>query len=541
MSVVATSTRFKENAHEALADARLQEAMSFSRNFVDRRAAAAARLPEFEALRDSARAIKDHTLAHLDLYLEAYEQKVRASGGEVHYAEDAEEARKIIIDLCKSMGAKSVTKGKSMIAEEIGLNHALEGAGIEPIETDLGEYIIQLRHETPSHIIAPAIHLTKQDVEQEFRKAHRDLPPDRSLKEPEQLLAEARQVLRAKFLAADVGITGANFLVAETGTSIIVTNEGNGDLTQILPRAHIVIASVEKIVPTLEDAAQLLRVLARSATGQDASVYTTLSTGPRRPGDPDGPRAYHVVILDNGRSAMLGGEFEHMLRCIRCGACMNHCPVYQAVGGHAYGWVYPGPMGAVLTPSLIGVAEGGQLPNASTFCGRCEAVCPVRIPLPGMMRHWREREFERRLSPAPMRYGLGFWAFFAARPGLYRMATGLAARAMHLAGRKRAVSPRCPSPAAGRAIAILRRRRAPRSRASGERGAERFDEFPRGGVRQHPALAWRRRRRGDAPVRGRNAPEAGAARNRAEARSGRRLGPARDFQGRGGARANERD
>ena len=342
------------------------------------------------------------------------------------------------------MGAKSVTKGKSMIAEEIDLNHALEAAGIEPVETDLGEYIIQLRGEAPSHIIAPAIHLTAKDVEQEFRKAHRDLPPDRSLAEPEQLLAEARQVLRAKFLAADVGITGANFLVAETGTSIIVTNEGNGDLTQILPEAHIVIASIEKIVPTLEDAAQLLRVLARSATGQDASVYTTLSTGPRRPGDPDGPRAYHVVILDNGRSAMLGGEFEHMLRCIRCGACMNHCPVYQAVGGHAYGWVYPGPMGAVLTPSLIGVAEGGQLPNASTFCGRCEEVCPVRIPLPGMMRHWREREFERRLSPAPLRYGLGFWAFFASRPALYRLATDLAARAMHLAGRNKGRFSRLP-------------------------------------------------------------------------------------------------
>ena len=437
MSVVATSTQFKNNAHEALTNDRLQKAMSFSRNFVDRRAAAAARLPEFEALRDSAKAIKDHTLAHLDLYLEAYEDKVRASGGQVHYAQDAEEARKIIIELCTSMGAKSATKGKSMIAEEIGLNNALEAAGIEPIETDLGEYIIQLRGESPSHIIAPAIHLTAKDVEQEFRKAHGDLLPERSLAEPEQLLAEARGVLRAKFLSADVGITGANFLVAETGTSIIVTNEGNGDLTQILPEAHIVIASLEKIVPTLEDAAQLLRVLARSATGQDASVYTTLSTGPRRPGDPDGPRAYHVVILDNGRSAMLGGEFESMLRCIRCGACMNHCPVYQAVGGHAYGWVYPGPMGAVLTPSLIGVAEGGQLPNASTFCGRCEEVCPVRIPLPGMMRHWREREFERRLSPAPMRYGLGVWAFFANRPGLYRMATGLAARAMHLAGRKK--------------------------------------------------------------------------------------------------------
>ena len=435
MSVVATSARFKENAHEALTDARLQGALAFAGNFVTRRAAAVARLPEFDALRDSARAIKDHTLAHLDLYLEAYEQKVRASGGEVHYAQDADEARKIIIDLCKSMDAKSVTKGKSMIAEEIGLNDALEAAGIEPVETDLGEYIIQLRDEAPSHIIAPAIHLTAKDVEREFRKAHHGLPPERSLAEPEQLLAEARQVLRAKFLAADVGITGANFLVAETGTSIIVTNEGNGDLTQILPEAHIVIASIEKIVPTLEDAAQLLRVLPRSATGQDASVYTTLSTGPRRPGDPDGPRAYHVVILDNGRSNMLGGEFEDMLRCIRCGACMNHCPVYQAVGGHAYGWVYPGPMGAVLTPSLIGVAEGGQLPNASTFCGRCEEVCPVRIPLPGMMRHWREREFERRLSPAPMRYGLGFWAFFAGRPALYRLATDLAARAMRLAGR----------------------------------------------------------------------------------------------------------
>jgi L-lactate dehydrogenase complex protein LldF len=198
-----------------------------------------------------------------------------------------------------------------------------------------------------------------------------------------------------------------------------------------------VIASLEKLVPTLNDAAQLLRVLARSATGQDMSVYTTFSTGPRRAGDPDGPEEYHVILLDNGRSAMLGGEFEDMLRCIRCGACMNHCPVYQSVGGHAYGWVYPGPMGAVLTPSLIGVAEGGQLPNASTFCGRCEQVCPMRIPLPKMMRHWREREFARHLSPAPVRFGLGIWAFFAERPALYRFATDLAVRALNLSGRGR--------------------------------------------------------------------------------------------------------
>ena len=252
------------------------------------------------------------------------------------------------------------------------------------------------------------------------------------------MLAEARAVLRENFLAADVGITGANFLVAETGSSIIVTNEGNGDLTQTLPKAHIVMASIEKLVPTLEDAAQILRVLARSATGQEMSVYTTVSTGPRRDADPDGPGEYHVVVLDNGRSAMLGGEFRDMLRCIRCGACMNHCPVYHAVGGHAYGWVYPGPMGAVLTPSLIGLDKAGNLPNASTFCGRCEEVCPVRIPLPKLMRHWREREFERHLSPATVRGGLAFWAILRqTRPRLYTLATSLAMRALALFGRTR--------------------------------------------------------------------------------------------------------
>ena len=218
--------------------------------------------------------------------------------------------------------------------------------------------------------------------------------------------------------------TGANFLIAETGSSIIVTNEGNGDLTQTLPKVHIVLASIEKLVPTLEDVSQILRVLARSATGQDMSVYTTLSTGPRRPNDPDGPEQYHVILLDNGRSQMLGGEFEEMLRCIRCGACMNHCPVYHAVGGHAYGWVYPGPMGAVLTPSLIGVDKAGHLPNASTFCGRCESVCPMRIPLPKMMRNWREREYERHLTPVTIRKPLEAWAYLAKRPKLYAAAMG---------------------------------------------------------------------------------------------------------------------
>jgi L-lactate dehydrogenase complex protein LldF len=433
-----TSLRFKENAKDALADANLQQALKFVEvNFAARRREAADRLPEFDALRDAARDIKDHTLQHLDLYLESYQKRVEAAGGHVHFAVTAEEARRIVLDLCRKAGAKTVTKGKSMVSEEIGLNDFLETNGITPVETDLGEYIIQLRGEMPSHIIAPAVHLTKDQVEADFRRVHTHLPPERSLVEPATMLTEARNVLRERFLTADVGITGANFLVAETGTSIIVTNEGNGDLTQTLPKVHIVVATIEKLVPTLEDAAQLLRVLARSATGQEMSVYTTFSTGPRRAGDPDGPLEYHVVILDNGRSAMLGGAFQDMLRCIRCGACMNHCPIYHAVGGHAYGWVYPGPMGAVLTPSLIGVDQAGHLPNASTFCGRCEEVCPVRIPLPRMMRAWREREFERHLSPATVRSGLALWAYFAKRPRLYGMATALAAFVLGFAGRFR--------------------------------------------------------------------------------------------------------
>ena len=436
MSVHSTSPAFKDNAHRALADAQLQKALGNVRaGFIDKRAAAASRLPEFEALRDAARDIKNHTLAHLDLYLEAYEKNVTAAGGHVHFARTAEEACALVIEICKAQGARTVTKGKSMVSEEIGLNAAIEAAGMKAIETDLGEYIIQLRGEAPSHIIAPAVHLTKEQVAQDFRRIHADLPPERDLTKPEALLGEARAVLRERFLESDVGITGANFLIAETGTSVIVTNEGNGDLTQILPPVHIVIASIEKLVPTLEDAAQIMRVLARSATGQDMTVYSTFSTGPRRAGDVDGPRDYHVVLVDNGRTAMLGTEFEDMLRCIRCGACMNHCPVYHAVGGHAYGWVYPGPMGAVLTPSLIGVDKGGHLPNASTFCGRCESVCPVRIPLPKLMRHWREREFERHLAPATLRYGLGFWAYFARRPALYRLATSVAMPIMGFFGR----------------------------------------------------------------------------------------------------------
>jgi L-lactate dehydrogenase complex protein LldF len=431
-----TAHAFRDNVGRALVDKNLQQSLAILKvGFSERRRLAVERLPEFEALRDRARDIKDHTLAHLDFYLEAFEAKVQALGGHVHWAPTADDARRIVLDICRHAGARTATKSKSMIAEEIALNDHLEAHGIEPVETDLGEYIIQLRHEPPSHIIAPAVHLTKDQVADTFLEHHRRFGFGVRLTERSDLVAEARHVLRKRFLEADVGITGANFLVAETGSSILVTNEGNADLTNTLPRVHVVIASIEKVIPTLEDAATLLRVLARSATGQEWSSYTTFNTGPKRPDDPDGPDQYHVVLLDNGRSTVLGTQMQDMLRCIRCGACMNHCPVYGAIGGHAYGWVYPGPIGAVLTPQLVGVEEAANLPNASTFCGRCESVCPVRIPLPKLMRHWREREFERHLTPAVIRQGLSLWAFLAQRPALYRMATGWANRLLALLGR----------------------------------------------------------------------------------------------------------
>lgn len=428
------SPEFKQNARIALEDANLQRALgNLKAGFPQKRAAAVARLPEFDQLRDEARDLKNHILEHLDLYLEEFEKNVVANGGTVHWCRTAEDARKTILDICKEQDAKTVTKGKSMVTEEINLNDYLEENGVTPVETDLGEYILQLRHDHPSHIIAPAIHLNIEDVAEAFHEHHhRPKSTD-----PAHLMREAREMLRKHFVAADVGITGANFLVAETGSTIICTNEGNGDLTQTLPKTHIVVSSIEKVVPTLEDMTLFLRLLARSATGQEFTVYNTLSSGPRRPGDQDGPENFHVVLVDNGRSDMVGSEFQEMLRCIRCSACMNHCPVYGAVGGHSYGWVYPGPMGSVLTPQMVGIENAGLLPNASTFCGKCEEVCPVRIPLPKLMRHWRDKEYEKHLSPTSVRSGLALWSFFATRPRLYRLFASVGNRFLRFkAGKK---------------------------------------------------------------------------------------------------------
>ena len=429
---------FPARARSALNNPDLARALARARTgFIDRRLAVVETLPEFQALRRVAREIKEHTLQHLDHYLERFEARVREHGGHVHWAGTPAEARAIVLDICRAAGAKRVTKGKSMVAEEIGLNDALEGAGFEVIETDLGEYIIQLANEPPSHIIVPAIHKTKDQISDLFHTHHAKHGFTERRTEATALVGEARSVLREKFQNADVGITGANFLVAETGSSVIVTNEGNGDLTNTLPRVHIVTAAIEKVVPTLDDMSTILRLLARSATGQETSAYTTVSSGPRRADDLDGPQEYHVVLVDNGRSQMLGNEFREMLRCIRCGACMNHCPVYHAVGGHAYGWVYVGPMGSVLTPLIVGLDEARNLPNACTLNGRCAEVCPMEIPLGDLIRKLREREFQERITPPRIRLGLLAWAFMARRPALYRLATAFGMRVLGLAGRFR--------------------------------------------------------------------------------------------------------
>jgi L-lactate dehydrogenase complex protein LldF len=432
-----TAREFKHQAEVALHDVNLQRALAKAKGgFVAKRRAAVAALPEFEEIRTAARAIKTHTLANLDAYLEQFERKVEESGGKVHWARSPEEACETIQGLIGSE-PRQVLKGKSMVSEEIDLNHALEQHGHTMVETDLGEYIIQLAHERPSHIIAPAVHKTREQITDLFHAEHPKYGLTQPVTEVGAIVDEARQVLRTKFLNSEFGITGANFLIAETGSTVIVTNEGNGDLSQILPRVHIVTASIEKVVPTLDDMSTLLRLLGRSATGQEITSYTTLSTGPRRADDRDGPEEFHVVLLDNGRSTMLGNEFRDMLRCIRCGACLNHCPVYGAIGGHAYGWVYPGPMGSVLTPLMIGLENAADLPHACTLNGRCQEVCPMSIPLPDMLRALRFKEHERRITSARSRGALRAWAYLARRPRLYQAVTGLAMRVLRQLARGR--------------------------------------------------------------------------------------------------------
>jgi L-lactate dehydrogenase complex protein LldF len=422
-----TTLDFKARAARAMNEPQLASALlRVKSHFITGRQAASARFPDFEMLRDRAAVIRRRSIALMPELLERFETAATAAGTTVHWAADAAEAREFAVRICTANGVKTALKSKSMVTEEIELNAHLEQAGVRPIETDLGEYIIQLRGERPSHIIAPAIHLSKEDVAGTFRAHHTDLDPARDLSQRNTLVREARVKLRDAFLSADAGITGGNLLVAETGSIVLVSNEGNIDLTAAAPRLNIAIVGIEKVVETWDDAGIILRVLARSATGQDMSSYVTCLTGATPEGE-TGPRQSHIILLDNGRSAVRDTDRQEILACIRCGACLNHCPVYAAIGGHAYGSIYPGPMGAVLSPAIDGLKAHADLPNASSFCGRCEEVCPVRIPLPKLLRHWREDGFARHLPPRGERWGLGLWAWLAGRRRAYGFVQAVAA------------------------------------------------------------------------------------------------------------------
>jgi L-lactate dehydrogenase complex protein LldF len=413
---------FRQQAAEALNDPFLQQALTIATTkFIDLRREAFDGFPEGDVLRDRARQIKEATLQHLDRYLDELIDNVERRGGHVHYADTAEDARRIILDIARRTGARLAVKSKSMATEEIDLNEALLHAGVTPVETDLGEYIIQLAHERPSHIIAPAIHKTKGQVAELFaRELGREVAAD-----PEELTRIARAELRDKFLRADLGITGANFAVAATGTLVLVTNEGNGRMVTSLPRVHVAVMGVEKVVPSMSDLVVFLAILAKSATGQKLSSYTTLVQGPRRAGELEGPEELHLVLLDNGRVKQLAGTLREALSCLRCGACLNVCPVYRQIGGHAYGYTYPGPIGILLTAMLNGNGAVKDLAHASSLCGACADACPVRIDIPRMLIELRKENVEHAVAPGPERVVFRLLAGLLTRPRLYRWAAPL--------------------------------------------------------------------------------------------------------------------
>ena len=416
------ATPFRERTGRALDDRFLQEALTIATTkFITLRREAFAELPDGDALRDQARAIKEATLQRLDFWLERLIERIERRGGHVHYATTADEARRIVLDIARRTGARMAVKSKSMATEEIHLNDALQAAGVTPVETDLGEYIIQLAHERPSHIIAPAIHKTKGQVAELFaRELGRETEPD-----PEVLTRVARAELRQKFLDADLGISGANFAVAETGTVVLVTNEGNGRMVTSLPRVHVAVMGVEKVIPSMTDLAVFLAILAKSATGQKLSVYTSLVDGPRRGGEPEGPEEFHLVLLDNGRVRQIAGPLREALNCLRCGACLNVCPVYRQIGGHAYGYTYPGPIGILLTAMLDGAAAVKDLAHASSLCGACLDACPVRIDIPKMLIELRREVDQQGIAPWPERVVFRAFAWLLQRPRLYRLSARL--------------------------------------------------------------------------------------------------------------------
>ena len=437
-----TAETFDANARSALGNPQLRAALrNLATVFGDRREAAITSAGDWESLRDRARAIKDETLAHLDEYLETFATNAAKAGAQVHWARDGAEACAVVVRLLAERGATRVVKSKSMATEEIYLNEALEAEGLSPVETDLGEWIIQLAGESPSHIVVPAIHKSRQQIGELFA-THLSMEPTEDVA---ALTSAARRSLRDRFAEADAGISGVNFGVAETGTILILENEGNARLTTSVPRMHIAVMGIEKVIPRLADLDVFLKLLPRSGTGQRLTAYQSLITGTkRRPGD-EGPDEVHVILLDNGRSRMLQRPVRRQsLACIRCGACLNACPVYQQVGGHAYGSVYPGPIGAVLTPQLEGLGRTSQLPFASSLCGACRDVCPVKIDIPALLLDLRAEVVAgpspgAALEPEPTRrkpmerFIFSAYAFAWSRPRLYawsmRMARLLQGRA----------------------------------------------------------------------------------------------------------------
>jgi L-lactate dehydrogenase complex protein LldF len=423
--------RFREAARAAMARGHTQEALAAATaRLGDNRIAAWEALEDVEPLRQRAHEIRMRAVDDLDGLLEEFRRNLEARGGQVHFAKTAEEACATIVEVCRAAQATLAAKSKSMASEEIGLNAALEAAGIRPVETDLGEYILQLAGEHPVHIIAPAIEKTAEEVSALLSAVEGAPVPS----ELETLTQAARRQLREVFETADVGITGVNFAVAETGSICLVTNEGNGRLVSSLPRVHVAIMGMERLVPKLAELSPLLRLLARSGTGQKLSTYTTLITGPRREGETDGPEELHVVVLDNGRSNLRRGRYREMLACIRCGACLNVCPVYRKAGGGAYGPVYSGPMGAVLAPLLVGLDRAPSLPHASSLCGACTDACPVKIPLHELLLDLRRDLVAEGVASRTERLAFTLWSLAWSSTLGYRMSTRLARIGQRFAG-----------------------------------------------------------------------------------------------------------
>ena len=434
-----SSNEIHQSAERALDNPRLQEAFrSSTLRLYTHRLAAVEEVPGFQKLRDRAHDLKREVIEHLDYYLAQFVDNAERRGGKIHFAATAEEACSIVKEIAAKAGASEIVKAKTMVSEEIELNHALEKGGIQPFETDLGEFIVQMTGDRPSHIVAPAMHLTRHDVSSLFTRNLQTKPTD----VPEELTAIARVALREKFARASVGLSGANYAVAETGSIVLIENEGNIRFCTTTPRIHIALVGIEKLIPRFSDLAVFLRLLGRSGTGQKLTVYTSLLTGPRCAGE-DGPEELHIVLIDNGRIATLADEkMREALYCIRCGACLNACPVYRKIGGHAYGWVYSGPIGALVTPQFAGLANANQLPFASSLCGACREVCPVKINIPDLLLHLRAESQEKAPPPPPEPVPFSehtmmrLWAWAMKRPWAYSLGSRLARLGQRLLARQ---------------------------------------------------------------------------------------------------------